>query len=141
MKQWLLIIPLLGCSYLATAGGDLASSEFSGLNQYRQNHDMVAITGQHGSGNNAAINQSGSHIYGSISQVGGYNNAILNQNGFNNRAAIAQYGNGNNATVSQSGTNNSAVLVQVGSANQADVTQTGFDNSAKIVSKVMTPTY
>lgn len=54
---------------LVSAGGDspVLNSE---LDKFNQGYDMIAITGQQGSGNTASINQSGHHIYGSISQVG-----------------------------------------------------------------------
>lgn len=135
MKQCFFILSILGYSCFASAGGDLAGSEFSGLDKFNKSYDMIAITGQQGNGNTASINQSGAHIYGSISQLGGHNYAALSQSGFNNRADIAQYGDGNSATVNQTGMNNSATLVQVGTGNQSDINQTGFENYAEIVNK------
>ena len=88
MKQCFLILSILGYSCFATAGGDLAGSEFSGLDKFNKSYDMIAITGQQGNGNTASINQSGAHIYGSISQLGGHNYAALSQSGFNNNVNL-----------------------------------------------------
>ena len=44
MKPCFLLLPILGYSCLVSAGGDLAGSEFSGLDKFNQGYDMIAIT-------------------------------------------------------------------------------------------------